>query len=342
MLLIATLRPLVEVDWSNRRLRRVLALIAVYEAILLGPVLANATRPGILEWGHRLVLLGGSVVVGSWLVTYGLHRRALRLFYVGSGFVAGAAVVDCVRRSFAAPYPFGLHKNFVGNIVGSALLLLLIAPDETGTEVRWRRPLTWVLVAGLAASQSRGSILAVAVGLILWGLASRDRRRRRLIVVAGVVPLLAFVLLSLRAEVSQGSTEFSSIGSRQVFETQALDVFRSAPIFGRGIRFYFTGSFALQSNPHQLILETLAESGIVGLVALLILMGGTLHTLRQRRVALSLAASTIIVARIAHGLVDIFWVAGVQSFPWMVVGMAVTGPVTSRHRRAIRAQKTPT
>jgi O-antigen ligase len=93
------------------------------------------------------------------------------------------------------------------------------------------------------------------------------------------------------------------------------------------MRFFTSGEFALDSDPHNVVVASLSETGVVGFAALCGLLLATGSTLRRSRTPLAMAALAILVARVVHGTFDVYWVASTQTLPWLIVGMAVGEPV---------------
>ena len=63
-------------------------------------------------------------------------------------------------------------------------------------------------------------------------------------------------------------------------------------------------------------------SGIIGMAAFVILIGGTLILIGKRRSPLAIAAGGVMVVALAQGLFDIFWVGGLQVVAWIIIGMS--------------------
>jgi hypothetical protein len=323
VLVLAALAAIPLVDWErNHTLRRIIVLIACNQVVLLVVLAAHPTRAAILEWCHRLALLGGSAIVGAALVRQGRVRAALRLYLTLAALLAVASIVDSARRGFAPPYPLGLHKNFAGNLLMMGILLAYVVPRLVALPPRLLPPLRILLMLGLLSTQSRGSMVALFLGLLVWAV--HDHRLRWTSPLPYVLSLLmlGFAYTSLTSGPG-ADTQFGSVNSRLVFQREAWTAFRQEPLFGKGLRFYRGASAGLQSNPHNVAFETLAESGVVGAAGLVVLMVGSLAVLRRLDHPLGVAALVMVSAKLAHGLFDIYWLAGSMSLPWIVAGMAL-------------------
>jgi len=91
--------------------------------------------------------------------------------------------------------------------------------------------------------------------------------------------------------------------------------------------FHLTSS----TDPHDVVLLQAAEGGwaFAGSFVVLVL-GGVLALIRLRRVDLAPAALGVLIATVAHGLVDVYWVRGTPVLSWLLVGMVCAGAYRAR------------
>jgi hypothetical protein len=211
--------------------------------------------------------------------------------------------------------------------------------------VRALRPLLIclpVLVLGLFLTQSRGAVVAVAVGVVvLTVLSARPggflARRGLWIVLAGV---LAFALMP--ASVQDRFTNFSSTSlapsghyasgsfallTRHQYVRDAERIIDAHPWTGIGVGEYLVGAptdLTQTTDPHNVILLQAAEGGYGLAVCFGLLVLGTVLAMGRlgRRVELAPVAAAVLLATVAHGLVDIYWVRGTPVLGWLLVGMA--------------------
>lgn len=322
------------VPWANPALRRVLATILVFQAVLFVTVLASPTPASLFEWGHRFFLTGGSVVVGAALAARGRTPAALGAFVVVTSVMGALTAGLSIASGFATTATvFGFQKNFVGSMMLAALVVSHLAPASTGLSRHQLAVAKGLCVAGLLGSQSRGAIVALLVALVVATLRSRDVRRRSAPLFVVLIPLALFAFFSIRSQVEQPADTTSSLTERARFREQGLEAWRESPILGQGMRFFEQGELALNSDPHNVVVASLSETGVVGLVALIGLLAVTVRVMWRLRTALALAALAVVVARFTHGLFDVYWVAGSQALPWMIVGMALADAGPTQDRR---------
>lgn len=311
---------------ARHRLRPLMIPLLVYLAALSVAALAHPGAGALLEILHRLELVGGAMVVGLWLVESGRATVALRLLLALACVFAAAAVLTTLAHGLSPAYPLGYHKNFAGSIFSTLLIVVVCAPSVFMLPDRVRVACLVLLGAGLAATQSRAAALAAAIGILIWLV--RTRRSGKGTRGRGIVVILALVLgvgaaLAVRDQVRTGD-QHSSINQRVDIEAIARDLWRTSPLTGVGLKFFKDPQYGGVSQPNVIVDEALAESGLIGAAGLIVFMGGSLVLLRRMdRSELAVAALAVTAARFTHGFADIYWVAGVTSLPWLIVGMAL-------------------
>lgn len=255
--------------------------------LLAGPrdALPRDVAAGAMTAGVVLTLLSGLSLVQEFL----LHNATT---FGGFSNVPLEADVGAFTARHAGP---GADVNFWARTLVLFLPVVLslgVAP-QLG---RWGR--AWlaavgVLLGGLYLTQSRGGLLAAAVAVGLW-LALSGRSRRQLLavavaVVAGVllVPGVSSRIATLGlVSTSTAVTADKSLVDRAAVQRVGLAMARDHPLLGVG-----AGNFERRENDyrrrygpeltenlaaHDVYLEMLAESGVVGLAAWLALLAGTL------------------------------------------------------------------
>ncbi|MDQ3449629.1 MAG: O-antigen ligase family protein [Actinomycetota bacterium] len=180
--------------------------------------------------------------------------------------------------------------NFWGRLLVLAFPLALAL--GTGPD---RRQRPWLAAAALVAAGiyltgSRGSLIALGVSVGVWLLLTRPRPRTLLPLVAGGAALLAIPGVSSRlatlSAVGESATAVvdPSLRNRAAVQVVGLAMAEDHPILGVGLGNFIrrepeyqraTGEFISEGviAPHNLYLELLAETGVVGLAALLLLIG---------------------------------------------------------------------
>ena len=317
------------VPWRNRNLQLVLVGLGVYLTLLLPSLIVNHDQRAMFEYFHRITLYGGSMIVGAAIVTAGVTRQALRLFVGVSAAVGALAVVDTVLDGLEPASVLGINKNHLGLVMGVAFLVLVCARSV----IRWNPnaiAIAQILVlGGLLASQSRAAALATALALIVRPFLIRGSDRRRKVSIALAASALALVAISAISiqirdlDRPAGELKFNTFNSRFTDLSEAIDeVFRPSPLTGGGLK-YFNTPGAKRVAPHNLVVNELAESGVLGLVGATVLIGATIVALRRSRSEFAVLGLLVFGVRLLQGMADVYWVAGPLTIALIVAGMGL-------------------
>jgi O-antigen ligase len=295
-----------------------LALLAVFGLVLAlvfrrtpGALLAYLAGVTLLLTYSRGGLLTGAIVLTVWLVASG-ERVDGGTLLVGSGLPAAA-------------------------VVGVAFLLPGVTDDHQSNATRWHDGLVFgaVLLVGAAA--------AVALERLLPRPADTRRLRRVATAVALVAVVAAAVVLVAHGFDSgavgngQGRLTSTSSNFRFTWWDQAWRGFRGHVLLGTG-----AGSFELLNKlyrtiyldttiePHDLPVQFLAETGLVGLVLLAAAAAALLRGSLHRRGA-ELGLALLLPAYLFHALVDVDWDFVAVSAPaFLAAGSLVGRPAERR------------
>jgi hypothetical protein len=314
-----------------RRLRSAAYAIAVYLALLVPGVLANPSPRAYLEWTHRLVMLGGALLVGAWLVRERAERTALRLLVLVSVVVGIMAIYNTFTHGLAPAAPSQWNKNFLGAIFSSVLIVVLMAPQAIRLPPLVRIGAIVAIGGGLLASQSRGGELAAVFGLLV-ALVLNPRlhsvRTRAVEIVVGLA-VAAAAVISIRHQLnlSRAALDNSSVGVRINVERVTRRIWRSSPFVGVGLKYFFSGHFGPYAYPANNVIDNeLAESGLIGLAGFVLFQAGVLVAgIRRRTTPMAAAAVGVVAAQLLHGMVDIYWSAGVVTLPFLLLGIGLAG-----------------
>lgn len=321
-------------------------------------------------WNALALVAATAVPLGLWLAASAAHRRSVRVAGALLVYVAELAAVLTYSRAgiavaiFAAAGWIALSRDRL-----ESLAVLVVVTPMAGLVALWAfsRP---AITDDLQPYPSRvndgawfgvlicagAAVVAVAVWF-LAGVAVPDDRRRswtvRLGAVVGVVVLAAVaavlahsggkVLDEFRGtsgkEVTQDPTRLAELSSsnRWTWWKEAWSLFTDAPAAGKGAATFEIARRGIRqgsivtTEPHDLPLQFLAETGIVGFLLLLGLIGTGVAASRTalRRVepeeyaaaaALALGAGAFVL----HALVDIDWeFVAVGAPAFLVLGLLV-------------------
>ena len=265
------------------------------------------------------------------------------------GVAAFLALAVLVTRS---QYVFNIHKNGIGGSLGCAFLVAFELWFHYRTRNTWHKwaitGLMAVIAAGLLFSVSRGAWIGAMAGVIfITSMRRQFALLGRLSIV--LIPVLIVGWLALPPQTREYATDFNAkrgnIDARLNNQDLAISFFEQNPLMGAGI------GLRKQTDATQIVLFTLAENGILGLITLTLvfvsfftMVWRTRNRLAQDDFSYSLIAigGALMLARISHGMVDHYWARGPTMMGWAAAGMAtgvyLYGPAGSYAGRLRRAR----
>jgi len=246
------------------------------------------------------------------------------------GFIAVSMTIACIYEIYLGMLGRGLDGGFLGRLQLAGQIILVLPLYVLGiTAGHWRqsfvKPLLSVLTAvtfvALVYSGIRGAWIAFgALGVCLFGMipARRSRKLAVTLVLAAVLGVIVASQPVLTDKFITGMTMKSqSISERFLMWRSAWNMFADHPVLGVGpagfgtlyVPHYFLpeASQREHTHPHNIFVQTLAESGIVGIVTF-----GTLWTYSLYR----------LISTARHPVAD-FWqqAAPVALCGWLVLGL---------------------
>jgi O-antigen ligase len=323
-------------------MRALLWLTAAYQVATLFTVVVNQYTANTVEWFHAWLSTAGALVVGWAVGRAGRARVGLTLFMVPCLFIAVLTAVVAVQQLAAGVtgpvylvWPLPMHKNFIGCLLGIAALVAYARPWWVGWPRWFAYASFWLCTVAVVASQARQALVGLAIGIMIITLrADPDRKRSKLILLAAI-PAVYFVWLAVQEQLSSDN-EFNSANQRLTWYQQALEVWRTSPWFGVGLRWWTAGRTEYVFQPPNAELEVLSSAGAVGLLGFLVLFGGTLVALWRLNPRFGTLAFTVVLARFVQGQFDLFWTSIVVSVPFVVVGVCVGAEAYARSRADVR------
>jgi hypothetical protein len=314
-------------------------VVAFASAAFFNPVTLDAQR--------ELMRLASYIcfyyVVTDWLQTPANTRALLKVLMASTMVVALFGFYQAVSGGYSALYDIlypiqeeirqippweGRITSFLEHYNGLAGYMNLVIPfciafAMRGGNPALRRPGQWCFaLASLALllTQSRGGLLAyVAILVVSACFFAPDRKSRmRRIVIVLVACLLAGIVAGMFFERLTEIDDFTTV-SRLAIWGGAFTVFARSPIMGTGfgnLRMLMGGLLSLPDgwtgDAHNLYLELLAETGIVGFMAFAILIIVAMRSaLKQYRGSqdqfsklIGFAIFAAFVGVLIHGTVD--------------------------------------
>ena|GEM_PF-6717811 len=317
--------------------------VSGYLAALVVTTIAHPSGQAWLEILQRAVITLGALAVGAWLAVEDRHRVALRAFVLIGVPVGIVAAWQSFTSEFAPAAPFGLHKNYAGALLAASFLIAWCAREPLG--LRGYR--LWLVllptVLGLIGCRSRGALLGLMLGLVVWFFHTHSRERRKLwwTAVVGAVGFGVFAISSVVDDISGlQSSRNSSVAIRTIVQQLTVERWEENPVLGAGVRYWLMvgpdASYASYIPPINAATEALAEAGVVGGVAWLVMNVTVMVVLLRRRGPWATAAAAVFASRLLHLMTDQGWNAGTGTLPWLLAGVALAVP-DERERRVRRA-----
>lgn len=250
------------------------------------------------------VLRRSPASTGSVLLMFVIATTAVAMLNL-TRLVEGAARTGDVMRAIPGLFlHVRISRYYDVNAAGTVFLMVLLTAMGLTSQVR--RPALWIVIVilllGIWVSGSRTALAVLVIALIgalaFAAVAARGARRwmagsALALLIAGAAAATVLYPAGRNAEPSD------AYATRRVMAHTGLAMWRSAPIFGVGVgRFQAESSrfgatalrdelhFSLvNENAHNNFLQVLAELGLTGLGALLVLIGtvviGALRAERQ-------------------------------------------------------------
>ncbi|WP_122262044.1 O-antigen ligase family protein [Ornithinimicrobium cerasi] len=310
-------------------LRRMLWLNAIFQAATMFTVIANPFSLNTVEWIHAWLLVTGALVVGWAVGATGHARLGLTFFLVACLALALPTIAQGLEQyargdlSEVYPrWPWPMHKNFIGTLLGFAAALAYAHPSWMGWTRRPALVAFWVFVAAILVSQSRQALVALAVALLIISFRGQGERRRSVLALLGILPVIALVATIARDQMAEGNVH-NSWFQRLDWYAESYAVFLERPWLGWGLRFWRSEGAPIQYEPPHVALEVLTTAGVVGLAGFGVMIVGMLVVLWRTDPVFGTAAFALLLSRLIQGQFDLFWVSISVSVPFLVAGVSL-------------------
>ncbi|GIG36603.1 O-antigen ligase family protein [Cellulomonas pakistanensis] len=310
-------------------MRSVLWASAFYQATVLFTVIANPYAANAVEWFHSWLLVGGALLVGWAIGAAGHARLALGLYVGGSVVVALAALaqfaVNLASGNTGPVYlnePFLMHKNYIGCVLAFAAIIVYARP-------RWLRwndlvclGLFGLFLVGILVAQSRQALIGLAVAIAVVALRPDPHRHRSKVVLLAIAGA-AVVVGSLVQDQLESGDQYNSAYQRLTWFRESLVIWQEYPVFGAGLRWWYTDRFDEAFQPPNAEFEMLSSGGLVGLVGFLVMFLVILVALWRVDPRYGTLAFVLVAMRFVQGQFDLFWVAAQVSIPFVIAGVCL-------------------
>ena len=329
--------PVFLIQQRRMRLGPVAVPVAAYLGICLLSSFSNWRPQALLSLVQIVVYLVIAVMVFR-----SLPRNPQQYRLALNGLVVICAGIAAVALAKHSGYVLGLHKNGTGGSLACGLIVCteLWFAERDALRKQWLLAALLLIASGLFFTLSRGAWITAITGLaVILTL----RRQFRLILRAGTLfaALAAICWNHLPKDSRQYATGFEreNFNIRARYESMdfALDEFQKSPLLGVGV------GLRKEYDATNIILLTLAETGVPGLLALLAIHLAFLRMAWRSRHIFSRAdpeysliaiAAALIIGKMMHGAVDHYWGRGDLMIAWASVGMAIRAYESRRRMKA--------
>jgi putative inorganic carbon (hco3(-)) transporter len=326
------------------------------EGLLLYVLVTNVVRtPDMLRAVLWAVVLAGALMglVSVWQeLTHSYGNTLHGLAQVDkAGFDVGNAVTGKELRPRLAG-PIGEKNRY------AQVLLVLLPLAVSRMRIERNGPLRMLaagsaalIVIGVVLSFSRGAAIALGVLVLAMGLTRMVPMRQVFALTLALAALVAVVapdyvgrvqtLAAADSALTQGGTADQAIVGRATENLAALNVFRDHPILGVGPGQFFARYSQQYANAldlkfldenrraHNLYLEIAADTGALGLVIFLAIVGVTMVQLwrlgawwRDRDPELAALAQAFLLALVAYLACGVFLQLAYQRYFWFLLALA--------------------
>jgi O-antigen ligase len=209
-------------------------------------------------------------------------------------------------------------------------------------------PCLLVLVPGLLLTQSRGAIVAAAIGIVVIVLLRGLPPRQMAIRIAPMLLAAGLTFVLIPATAQERLTTFSagtatkaeySIWYRDQYAADARRIIEANRWTGVGVGNYAAADASgviPVDDPHNVLLLQAAEGGYLLAAGFVLVIGGSfLALVRMRKIELAPAAAGVLLSTAVHGVVDVYWVRGTPVLSWLLVGMVCSLYATRQTREAL-------
>lgn len=330
--------------------RNVFALILLLVALLV-PYIISPTLPDMIDLVR--ILLTTAVVVTVWIV--GPHIDVLRWVpvagaVIGMYSIIGGLILPEYMNNITDPGKLVIPDwqlagpFWHGNVLGIYSVLAL-ALTPLIVDLRWRLLNGFILCTTIVAAASRTAMVAAAV-LALWWLVCW--LRTTISVRFAGTTLIGFCLAAVVMLPFLNSNPYAFVGRGYVWAS-SLTAWRESPLIGQGVKFVGTeyrsdpASWAFHHG-HNLVVDMLVRSGLVGLcVLLLVLLAATRSTRALTGPSQQPALFGYLIAFLVISATEAIWTqALVPTLPlFPVVGFVFAVLICRDHRQSSAMPDSP-
>ena len=297
---------------------------------LIKVVLANTVVLALWNTGASIAELKWIPMIVSCIGVYSVIGGFLLPDYMMYNIVSEKALVG----GWELAGPFG-HGNVLGMYCAVAFALVPLVPG-----LRWQLLCGTILFATAVASASRTAVIATVI-VLLWWLTCRFRSVVS-IRLAGTV--FASVSAAAMLVIPFLNWDPHAFTDRASIWAASIEIWKHAPLLGSGVNWFMTdaqstgnvAAWAYVGTGHNLVIDTLVKSGVMGLAVLAPVLIGAIVSARALRVTnQQIACFGFLVAFFVAATTEAVWalLPNLQLFP--ISGLIFAVMMLTRHGERI-------
>lgn len=228
--------------------------------------------------------------------------------------------------------PFG-HANVLGMYCALAFALVPLIPER-----RLRLAVGVILAATMIAAASRTALIAAAL-VAVWWLFCWFRSIARISVRAAGTALVG-VSAALMFAVPFADWDPSAFTERALVWAESLKVWQQSPTVGMGVNWFLNDAqqaaniakWAYVGTGHNMVVDTLVKSGLLGLAVLTLLLVAAIKSTRALRIpSQQIACFGYLIAFFVAATTEAVWalLPNLQLFP--ISGLIFAVMIVTRH-----------
>lgn len=313
--------------------------------ILLALIFPYITSPDLPDTIDIVsILIGAAVVLAVWNI--GASVDALKWVSITGSLIAAYSIIGgLINPDYMMYYlrstkalignwqlagPFS-HANALGVYCALALALLPLI-----VSVRWRLLNGLILCTAIVASASRTALIAMGVLALWWGICWL----RSVISVRVAGTALSVLCATTVLVLPLLNWDQEAFSGRAYIWAQSLSAWQESPFFGLGVTWYTTAaassaniaSWAYVGSGHNLAIDTLVASGLMGLCILGLILLAAIRSVRALDTRIhQIACFGYLIAFLVASMTEAVWtlLPNLELFP--VTGLVFAVLIVTRH-----------
>lgn len=311
----------------SRPMRQLLWLNMFYQFTTVFTVIVNPFVANTVEWFHAWLLVSGALIVG-WALGRGGYARLALLLIVSTACVLAVGTLITGLLQYASGdfgavyplYPLAVHKNMAGTVMAFAAVVAYANPDWISWSKSWARAAFWLLIVAIVMTQSRQAMVGLIAAILLLATRRWSGGHSRFVLLL-IIPGVWLVTVMVIDQV-ESQNQYNSVFQRLQWFREVYALWKLAPVFGHGLRYWYTDTTAAYQPP-QAEIEVLASAGVVGLIGFFAMWLGIIFVLWHVDPRFGTLALAVTLSRIVQGQFDLFWVAAQVSIPFVIAGICL-------------------